>query len=101
MSKMKKSILALFVLIVSLNSFSGKVGLPREILALPEVEGTHLVCIWDEIDQVWLREFETYDHAGEYDFQLPEWGKWYWVGLWDVALGDYVFEKWVGHFQTD
>lgn len=84
-----------------LSAIGGVVGLPTEEIALPAVQGDHLVCIWDEEAQEWLHAFEDYDHAGSYGFQLPEWGKWYWIGLWDEAAGDYVFGKWVGHFKTD
>ncbi len=97
---MKKSILASILFIVCLNAFSGVAGLPRERVAIPVVEGSHLVCVWDEGAGEWLGEFEAYDHAGTYEFQLPEWGKWYWVGLWDEATGEYVFGKWIGHFLT-
>ncbi len=98
---MKKYILALFLLTVGLNAFSGEVGLPCEVLALPEIEGDCLVCIWDEASGSWLQDFEQYDHAGVFDFEVPAWGQWYWVGLWDMAAGEYVFGKWIGHFQVD
>lgn len=98
---MKKTILALFLLLFGLNSFSGDIGLPRELLALPQVQGRHLVCIWDKNAGSWLKSFEAYDHTGVYDFQVPEWDQWYWVGLWDESIGDYVFGKWVGHFPTE
>ena len=97
---MKKTILASILLIVVMNSFSGQVGLPMERVALPVVQGAHLVCIWDETAGEWLKEFESYDHAGVYDVQIPAWGKWYWVGLWDEAVGDYVYGKWIGHFMV-
>ena len=98
---MKKTILALFLLMYGLSSFSGDVGLPREVLALPQVQGGHLVCIWDEAAGSWLKGFDEYDHTGVYDFQVPTWGQWYWIGLWNEAAGEYVFGKWVGHFPTD
>lgn len=98
---MKKKILASILLVVGLNAFSGVIGVPMEEVALPAVEGGHLVCVWDEAAGEWLREFEGYDHAGSYAFQIPEWGEWYWIGLWDEAAGEYVFGKWIGHFKTD
>ncbi len=98
---MKKSILAALLLIVCGNAFSGVVGVPAEHVALPVVQGEHLVCIWDETTGAWLQAFESYDHSGSYEFQLPEWGRWYWVGLWDSAAGEYVFGKWIGHFVTE
>ena len=94
---MKKSILAIMVL-VSIGAYAGQVSLPEERLALPEVQGSHLICIWDEAANDWHAEFASYDHSGLLSFELPEEGTWYWVGLWDEQLGDYVFGKWVGHF---
>ncbi|MEE9368642.1 MAG: hypothetical protein V3V05_07220 [Pontiella sp.] len=98
---MKKTILASILLVVCANSFSGLVGLPKEKVALPIVQGSHLVCVWDEAAGNWLSGFENYDHTGVYDFQIPEWGTWYWIGLWDEAAGEYVVGKWIGHFKTD
>ncbi len=84
------------------SSFSGNVGLPTENIALPDVgNGTYLICIWDDNSGTWLRGFEQYTRTGEYEFQVPEWGKWYWVGLWDEAKGDYIFGKWIGHFLSE
>ena len=98
---MKKAILALIMLTLCSDVFPGEVGLPLEQVALPAVQGQHLVCIWDETAGAWLQAFESYDHMGSYGFQLPEWDKWYWLGLWDSERGEYVFGKWIGHFVTD
>ncbi len=98
---MKKTTIALIISILCANAFSSSVGLPQERLALPELQGGHLVCIWDEQAGNWLRAFETYDHAGTYEFQVPAWGNWYWIGLWDEQNGEYVFGKWIGHFISD
>jgi len=97
---MKKSILTAIIAIACMRAFSGDAGLPTERLALPVVQGNHLICIWDDTAGEWLGEFSTYDHAGTFDFPVPEWEKWYWVGLWDDQTGEYVFGKWIGHFQT-
>lgn len=98
---MKKTLLALLLITMSSTVFSGTVGVPQERIALPDVQGEHLVCIWDETLGVWAKDFESYDQQGAYNFQIPEWGKWYWIGLWDDAAGQYVFGKWVGHFVTN
>lgn len=98
---MRKSILASILLVVWSNAFGGTVELPVERLALPDVQGVHLVCVWDDTAGVWLGAHKAYDHSGVYEFKLPAWGKWYWVGLWDQAAGEYVYGKWVGHFPTD
>lgn len=103
---MKKTIIALIALVVcgvGGNVMAGQVGLPTERLALPAVSSsdTYLVCIWDETAGQWLQAFEPYDSSGTYDFQVPAWGKWYWVGLWDETTGQYVFGKWIGHFLAN
>ena len=99
-NEMRKMILTVVLSILTLNAMGGTVGLPRERIALPVVQGNHLVCVWDETADRWLKDFELYDHAGVYEFSLPALGKWYWVGLWDQGKGQYIFGKWVGHFIT-
>lgn len=99
--KMKKLILALIMYVMCGSSFSGQVGLPTERLEIPIVEGSHLVCVWDEAAGEWLGEHEIYDHSRSIRFDVPELGKWYWVGLWDETAGEYVYEKWIGHFPTE
>ena len=95
---MKKAITALVISIICTSAFSGNVGLPLEQIALPVVQGSYMVCIWSDEAGDWLRAHESYDHAGTYEFQVPAWGKWYWIGLWDEQTGEYVFGKWIGHF---
>jgi hypothetical protein len=97
---MNKTILAIMVL-VSIGAYAGQISLPEERLAVPDVQGSHLICIWDEAAEDWQTAFTSYDHSGLLSFQLPEVGKWYWIGLWDEQLGDYVFGKWVGHFISE
>ena len=98
---MKKAIMLLVMFIACNNVWSGQIGLPDEQIALPAVQGSHLVCIWDESAGQWLQSHQTYDQSGIYSFKLPAWGRWYWVGLWDQSNGQYVFGKWVGHFLTN
>ncbi|MBN2161535.1 MAG: hypothetical protein JXR25_14105 [Pontiellaceae bacterium] len=98
---MKKLLITLSVLLIGVRVLAGAVGLPKERIALPAVSGSHLVCIWDETANAWLQDFEAYDHAGSYSFQLPSWGQWYWIGLWDEDQGAYVFGKWIGHFIAE
>lgn len=97
---MKKIILAL-MMFAGLAVYAGQISLPEERLALPNVQGSHLVCVWDEAANNWHGAFASYDHSGSLTFQPPELGKWYWVGLWDEQLGDYVYGKWIGHFASE
>lgn len=98
---MKKTLLAVLMMLVVLGAYAGQVSPPVERLALPDVQGSFLVCVWDEAANDWYDDFVNYDHSGSLSFQLPEPGKWYWIGLWDEQAGEYVFGKWVGHFITD
>lgn len=97
---MKKIIVALMMLLGA-NAFAGQVGLPKEHMTLPDLQGSYLVCIWDETADDWYTGFASYDHQGSIDFQVPSWGRWYWVGLWDQQSMQYVFGKWVGHFVSE
>jgi len=94
---MKKMIIAVAIL-MSAGAMAGQIGLPKEHLALPALQGEHLVCIWDQTANSWYTDFATYDHKGSLDFQVPAWGRWYWIGLWDSTKSEYVFGKWIGHF---
>lgn len=97
---MKNTLLALIV-IVGLGAHAGQVSLPVERLAIPNLQGNLLVCIWDEAADDWHADFTNYDDSGLLSFQLPEWGKWYWIGLWDEQAGEYAFGKWIGHFPSN
>ncbi len=98
---MKKSILLILAMMCCGTVFSGTVSSPTERVALPAVSGNHLVCIWDETADQWYQEFVSYDNAGSFTFDVPAWGRWYWIGLWDEASEQYVFGKWIGHFITN
>jgi hypothetical protein len=92
--------LLLAILLIGVAVHAGEIGLPTERFALPEVEGAHLICAYDWIASDWVGEHVEYDGEGSYDFEIQAWNRWYWVGLWDVAAGEYVWSKWVGHFLT-
>ena len=98
---MKIYIMAIIMFVMCATAFSGQVGLPTERIALPAVQGDFLVCVWDQTASDWIGGFASYDHKGSVGFEVPAWGKWYWIGLWDVANEQYVFGKWIGHFITD
>jgi len=100
---MKKTVISLLLLLVCGYSWGGELGLPEEQIALPSVEeqGAYLVVLWDDSIGGWIQSHQDYDFSGSFNFQLPAWGKWYWIGLWDVNAGQYVFGKWIGHFLTD
>ncbi|HEY5653967.1 MAG TPA: hypothetical protein VIR63_06335 [Pontiella sp.] len=100
MKKMIKRLVLAAVFFTGVSAYALQVGLPIERLALPEFEGEHLVCVWDEAAQDWHTAFVTYNHNGSLDFQVPEFGKWYWVGIWNETTGEYAFGKWIGHFPA-
>lgn len=96
---MKKAVLIL-VMLAGFAAFAGQVGFPTEQIALPSVQGSFLICVWDDEANQWIGPFIAYDHTGSYRFEVPAWDRWYWIGLWDQAKGQYVFAKWIGHFKT-
>ena len=98
---MKKMILVSMLFVFCGTVFSGEIGLPTERIALPVLEGNLQVCIWDNTAGEWREIFENYDHSGVYNFQLPEWDQWYWVGFWDASNGNYAFGKWIGNFTNE
>ncbi|MEI6892438.1 MAG: hypothetical protein V5783_09730 [Pontiella sp.] len=95
-----KKILALIIFALCVGANAGYVGLPTERMAIEDLEGDHLVCIWDQSEGEWISR-ESYDHSGVYEFDVPAWGQWYWIGLWDEAANEYAYTKWIGHFPTD
>ena len=97
---MKKTFISLILLLICGRVWGGELGLPEEQIALPAVQGDFLVCIWDDYSEDWVHGHLTYDHSGSFNFQLPSWEKWYWIGLWDPNSQQYVFGKWIGHFLT-
>jgi hypothetical protein len=97
-----KQLIVILLVLSGVSAYAGSVGLPAEQIALPKVEegGSYLVCVWDAYGERWAQSHVSYDKSGAYSFQIPEWEKWYWVGLWDSAGQRYIFGKWVGHFKA-
>ena len=94
----------LIILVVGLAVFSaraGVVGLPKERIILPAKTGSYMVRVWDGSKEEWLGDFQNLSGFRYYDFQYPEWGKSYWIGLWNAGTGEFVFGKWVGQHKTD
>lgn len=98
---LKRAVALVAVFLWAVVSYTGQVGLPVERIELPVLQGDHWVCIWDDAAGQWYAGFVEYDHSGSVDFEVPEWDRWYWVGLWALEQGDYVYGKWVGHFTRD
>lgn len=97
---MKKWIMGI-IMAVGVAAWAGTVSPPKDRIAFPQVSGSHLVCIWDETANTWLTGFIPYDHSGTYTLTVPEWEKWYWVGLWDSVKKKYAYGTWIGHVKTD
>lgn len=75
---------------------SGCVGLPTERIVMPPVEGPHTIMIYDSADKQFVLAKE-YDGSGIVSFDVPKWGRWYKLGLYDAG-DECVFTKWIGHF---
>ena len=80
----------------ALYLFAGTVGLPMERMVVPPpAGGTNTVYVWDYEACTWA----TDTYAGTfYEFQIPAWNHWYWIGIWEEE--ELVFGKWIGHFIT-
>lgn len=97
---MKKWIIGA-LLATGFSVLAGSSGMPVEKMALPVMDANCLVCVWDEETGSWAKGHQTYDNSGTFSLQIPQWGRWYWIGLWNTQTKQYVFGKWVGHFKTD
>lgn len=97
---MRKWIICIMIA-TGISALAGTVSPPKDRIAFPQVSGNHLVCIWDETANDWYTGFIKYDLSGTYTFTVPQWNRWYWVGLWNVSEGRYVFGTWLSHVKTD
>ncbi|VGO21241.1 hypothetical protein [Pontiella sulfatireligans] len=97
---MKLFIFSLLIL-AGISTHAGTVGLPLERMSIPAVTGDYSICIWDDSASDWYTEFAPYDGSGFFNFQVPEWDNWYWIGLWDAKSESYIFGKWIGHFKVN
>ena len=76
----------------------GTVGLPTERMVFPATTGTNLICLWSDSSDSWLQDHTLLQTNYMVDFHVPSWGDWYWVGIWEVDTGSYVYGKWIWHF---
>ena len=101
---MKKLTVVLMLFYAALHAQAGTVGLPVERIILPSKASNFnfSVRVWDYANGAWLGETVPLARGvRHYDFQYPEWGKMYWVGLWNADTGQFVFGKTVGQYKTD
>ncbi len=96
-----------------------EVELPTETIAMPLVSGEATIRVWNQDADEWMDMSEygvtddygvVYTGAISFDFKVPAWGdadaeldqlRWFWVGVWDYSVGDYVFGRWISHQRTD
>ncbi|MGE4488125.1 MAG: hypothetical protein AB7E95_01120 [Kiritimatiellales bacterium] len=97
---MKKPWIGLAVTVIAGLVQAGSVSLPTEHIAIPLVSGTATIKVWDVEDQRWIFS-TTSEQPTKFEFEVPEWDKWYWVGVWDHTAGKYVLGRWIGHEKTD
>jgi hypothetical protein len=67
-------------------------------MAFPATTGTNLVCTWSDSDDAWVANHYILDTNNVAEFQAPSWDQWYWVGVWEVDTGSYVYGMWIGNF---
>jgi hypothetical protein len=79
---------------------SGTVGLPLHRIALPGFYGVIEARVLDCKTGEWVIQ-EPYDHSGFYEFQIPAWNQYWWLGMWSVQDQEYKFYKYMGHWILD
>ena len=77
----------------------GAAGKPTNCVVLPSVSGWAAVCVWDSTGGSWIYNSNEWKPA-QYDFTVPEWSRWYWVGVYDFATDSWLTGTWVAHFKT-
>ena len=92
---MKK--LLIILLLLSITSFGGTVGLPTESFGINPLYGDHTVNIYDCASQTMIIN-EPYDHSGRYSFKVRAWGTWYRVTIIDDSTDIIVYKRHIGHF---
>ncbi len=120
---MKKRITIALLLALACGALAqDKVELPTETIAMPLVSGEATIRVWNQDAQDWMNPEEykasedviddygvVYTGSVSFDFEVPEWGdadaevdelRWFWVGVWDYSVGDYVFGRWISHQRT-
>ncbi len=97
---MKKIWMVLTVLAIACLAQAGTVSLPTEHIAIPLVEGNATIKVWDYEAQQWIFT-ETSEQPTKFEFDVPAWDKWYWVGVKDLATGKFVLGLWIVHERTD
>ena len=91
-----KYLVAILFVCVAVYVIAGTIGLPRERMVVPPpAGGTNTVFVFDYEACTWSKDTYT---ENSYEFQVPAWNHWYWIGIWEEE--ELVFCKWIGHFIT-
>ena len=119
---MKKLKYIAMLLALACGAFAyDRVELPTETIAMPLVSGEATIRVWNQDAQDWMNPADyangditddfgvVYTGSVSFDFIVPTWGdadaevdelRWFWVGVWDYSVADYVFGRWISHQRT-
>lgn len=82
-------------------SLAAGVGRPREIVKIPDGSGPMTLRLYSYTDERYIQTIPNVPGGHEYDFRLPAWDQWYWVGVWRNSDNELLLSLWIGHFRTD
>lgn len=78
------------------------VGGPQEVINMPDtVEGTMTLRLYSYTQQQYIQTITNVRSSDVYDFTVPAWDQWYWVGVWRDSDGELVLSMWIGHIRTN
>lgn len=83
------------------HTAEGAVGRAREVVKMPaNVQGTMTLRLYSFTQQQYIQTVNNVRSTDVYDFTVPSWGQWYWVGVWRDSDGELVLSQWIGHIRT-
>jgi hypothetical protein len=93
------AILAIAILLAANLIAPAAVEKPTDTCVFPAVPGWAGIRVWDATAGAWVVS-ETRWQPTSFDFSVPQWNRWYWIGLWDFATGQWVSGQWLAHFVS-
>lgn len=83
------------------HTAAASVGRAREIINMPaNVQGTMTLRLYSFTQERYIQTVNNVRSTDVYDFTVPAWDQWYWVGVWRDSDGELVLSQWIGHIRT-
>ena len=104
MNKIAIAILGLTVALGGMlpHTAAAGVGRAREIIKMPaNVQGTMTLRIYSLTQQRYIQTVKNVRNTDAYDFTIPAWDQWYWIGVWRDSDGELVLSMWINHIRTN